>query len=61
MTPEQVVKHYDGSVPFAAYNLKYSEAAVRGWVRNGVVPTKAQQLIEALTSGKLKADKKVKK
>lgn len=60
MTPEQVVKHYDGSIPFAAYNLKYSEAAVRGWVRNGVVPPKAQQLIEALTGGKLK-ETKVKK
>lgn len=57
MSPEQVVKHYDGSIPFAAYNLKYSEAAVRGWVKNGIVPSKAQQLIEALTGGKLKVDK----
>ena len=58
MTPEQVVKHYDGSIPFTAYNLKYSEASIRGWVKAGVVPQKAQRLIEAVTGGKLKADKK---
>lgn len=61
MTPQQVIKHYDGSISFAAYNLDYSEAAIRYWIKNSEVPIKAQQMIEALTGGKLKADKKVQK
>lgn len=61
MSPEQVVKHFDNSIPFAAYNLDYSEASIRGWVKKGVVPPKAQKLIEALTGGKLKANGKGKK
>ena len=57
MKPEQIVKHYDNSVLFAAYNIGYSEASVRGWLKSGVVPQKAQALIESLTGGKLRADK----
>lgn len=57
MTPEQVVKHFDNSTAFAAYNLDYSEAAVKKWIERGSVPKRAQDLIEALTGGKLKATK----
>ena len=60
MTPAQLVKHYDGSVLFTAYNLGYSEASVRGWVKNGAIPAKVQTLVESLTGGKLKAAKAVK-
>ncbi len=61
MTPEQVIKHYDGSISYAAYNLGFSDQAVRHWVAKKRIPSKTQQLIEALTAGKLKADRKVKK
>jgi hypothetical protein len=58
MTPEQIIKHFDGSIPFAAYNLGFTDAAVRKWVKNGAVPEKTQRLVEAVTGGKLKAGKK---
>ena len=57
MTPEQVIKHFDNSTTFAAYNLGYSEAAVKKWVKRGSVPKRAQDLIESTTGGKLKATK----
>ena len=57
MTPEQVVKHFDNSTAYAAYNLDYSEAAVKKWIERGSVPRRAQELIEAFTGGKLKASK----
>ena len=57
MTPEQVIKHYDKSIPFAAYNLGFSDAAVRKWVASGEIPVRTQTLIEALTGGKLRAEK----
>ena len=57
MTPQEVIKHFDNSIPFVAYNLGYSEAAVRKWVTEKKVARRAQILIEALTRGKLKADK----
>jgi hypothetical protein len=60
MTPSQLVKHYDNSVLFTAYNLGYSEASVRGWVKIGTVPAKVQTLVESLTGGKLKAAKAAK-
>lgn len=61
MTPNDVIKHYDGSIPFAAYNLGFSDQAVRHWVTKKCIPHKTQRLIEAVSGGKLKADKKVKK
>ena len=61
MTPQQLIKHFDDSVPFTAYNLAYSEAAIRKWVQLGEVPIRAQMLAEALSGGKVKADKRVKK
>lgn len=57
---DQVLKHYDGNLQFAAYNLGFTDAALRKWKANGI-PPRTQQLIEAITAGKLKADKKVKK
>ena len=55
MTPEQIIKYYDGSTSFAAYNLGYSESAIRNWLKSGQVPFKAQRLIQAITAGKLQA------
>ena len=60
MTADQIVKHFHGSVEFTAYNLGYSEAAVRKWVSDKRVPPKPQRLVELITAGKLKADKIVK-
>ncbi len=61
MTPAQLVKHYDNNISFTAYNIDYSEASVRAWLKLGTLPAKVQTLAEALTGGKLKADKKGKK
>ena len=57
MTPKDVIKHYDGSIPFAAYNLGFSDQAVRHWLAKKRIPFKTQLLIESLTGGKLKANK----
>ena len=57
MTPDQVIKHYDGNLQFTAYNLGFTDAAIRKWKVNGVIPHRTQLLIESLTGGKLKADK----
>jgi len=59
MTPQQVLKHYDSSTTFAGYNLGYSEAAVKKWLAEDRIPHRTQVLIESITGGKLKADKKV--
>lgn len=58
MTPEQIVKHFDNSTAFAAYNLGFSDAAIKKWIKNKRVPIKTQRLVEAITKGKLKADGK---
>jgi len=58
MTPEQVIKHYDNNLQFAAYNLGFTDAAIRKWKINGVIPHRTQRLIESITGGKLKADKR---
>jgi len=57
MTPTQVVKHFDNNLQFAAYNLGFTDAAIRKWIANGKVPVRTQVLIEGITGGKLKADK----
>ena len=54
---EQVLKHYDGNMQFAAYNLGFTDAALRKWKANGLIPHRTQVLIESLTGGKLRADK----
>lgn len=61
MTPKQVIDHYDGNIQFTAYNLGFTDAAVRKWKTKGVIPYRTQQLIEGLTAGKLKAAKAAKK
>ena len=58
MNPQQVLKHYDNSTTFAAYNLGFSEPAVKKWVAENRIQRRTQVLIESLTGGKLKADKK---
>lgn len=57
MTVDQVIKHYDGNMQFAAYNLGFTDAAIRKWKSENRIPHRTQQLIESLTGGKLKADK----
>ena len=57
MTPDQVIKHYDNNLQFTAYNLGFTDAAVRKWKKKGEIPFRTQQLIEAITGGKLKAVK----
>jgi hypothetical protein len=56
MTAEQIIKHFDNSISFAAYNLGFTEAAIRKWVKEGRVPDKTQRLVQGLTNGKLKAN-----
>lgn len=55
MTRDQIVKHF-GGVQKAADGLGVSRQTIYLW--DGGIPHRSQQLIEALTGGKLKADKK---
>lgn len=54
---DQVLKHYDNNLQFAAYKLGFTDAALRKWKAKGEIPFRTQQLIESLTGGKLKAAK----
>ncbi len=54
---DQVLKHYDWNLQFAAYNLGFTDAALRKWKAKGTIPHRTQVLIESITAGKLKADK----
>ena len=57
MTPKQVIKHYgNGDLREAAYQLKYSENALRYWLKQNRVPRHAQKRIAAESGGKLKAN-----
>lgn len=60
MTPKQLIEHYGGSNLAAALDLGYTEPAIRNWVVAKKIPYRAQQLIEAKTSGKLIARKEKK-
>lgn len=57
MTPAEVIKHYDGNLQFTAYNLGFTDAAIRKWKKKKKIPHRTQQLIESITGGKLKADR----
>lgn len=61
MTYDQVLKHYDGNLQFTAYNLGFTDSALRKWKAKGLIPIRTQVLIEGITGGKLKAAKKVAK
>lgn len=57
MTIKQLLNYY-GSRREAAYRLGYSEAGVRKWEQENRIPPKAQALVERMSGGVLKADKK---
>lgn len=59
MTPTQVVKHY-GSITNAARELGFEYETVRGWAKGEPprIPPRTQIVIESITGGKLKADKR---
>lgn len=57
MTPKQLDKHFT-SIKICAYLIDYNEESVRQWHKKGVIPYKAQRVIELVTGGKLKAVKK---
>ena len=56
MTLNEVIKHF-GSEREAAYRLGYSEQNLTHWKNNGVIPEKAQRLIQLVTKRKLLAEK----
>ena len=55
MTYKDIIKHY-GNVDTAAHILGYSRMSLYNWRDNGI-PDRTQQLIEAITDGKLTASK----
>lgn len=57
MKPKDVIKYY-GTQQKAAEALGCKQPSISEWVRNGCVPLLRQFQIEALTGGKLKADRK---
>lgn len=56
MTPDDLLQFF-GSPREAAAELGYTVQAINGWRRNGIIPTRAQQAIQTMTRGKLKAEK----
>lgn len=53
MTLKQLFDYYGKSYVVVAAAIGYSEPAVRKWAKSGVIPFKAQRLIESATNGKL--------
>ena len=51
------VIRYFGDEREAAYRLGYTEQALQHWKNNGVIPEKAQRLIQLVTKRKLLAEK----
>lgn len=59
MTPKQVVKYFgNGDILATARAIGYTYPGVKRWVDTGVVPSKAQASLQAITGGALKADKR---
>lgn len=58
MTPAQLLKHYHDDEREVAFKLGYHLYTIRGWVKEGIIPPRAQKFIEYATAGKLKADKR---
>ena len=58
MKPQDVIKHYK-TQKAAAAALGYGQSAVANWVARDQIPALSQLRIEALTGGKLKADKAI--
>ena len=55
MNTKQLLNFYDGNKVAAAAALGYVPQTIDLWIKNGVIPPKAQKLIELVTAGKLKA------
>lgn len=60
MTLKQLLDYYDGNNLAIALAIGYTEPAIRHWIKNKKIPYKAQQIIEAVTDGKLVARKEKK-
>lgn len=58
MKPQDVIKHY-GTQKAAATALGMGQSAVANWVARDAVPDLSQLRIEAVTGGKLKADRAI--
>lgn len=55
MTPEQVIKHFDGEQA-AADALGCTRQIVNFWLNSGKIPLKTQAFIQLKSGGKLKAE-----
>ena len=56
MKPQDLLDHY-GSQIKAAAQIGVSETTIRNWIASDKVPKLTQLAIQALTKGKLKAEK----
>jgi hypothetical protein len=58
----QAYKYFEVDTPTElGARIGYTSQAVYTWRNNGVIPARAQIIIEAISGGKLKADKKAAK
>lgn len=57
MTVKQLLSYF-GNRREAAYRTGYTESGIKVWEKNDRIPLKAQKMVEGLTGGALKADKK---
>ena len=60
MTPKQLMDYYKGNRLAIAFAIGYTEPAIRHWENNGVIPYRAQLLVQSVTGGKLVARKEKK-
>jgi len=56
VTPDQVVKHFGGSIKTAATNIGVTEMAIRKWIKAGSVPKLRQFELQVRTGGILQVD-----
>lgn len=56
MTPDDLIKHYDGNKAKAAKELYVSWQTVHNWSLRGYIPEAGQRRIEWVTRGKLLSD-----
>ena len=57
MKPQDVIEHFGGQQKMVAQALGITIGAVSQWVTGGRVPMGRQWQIEAITRGKLRADR----
>lgn len=58
MKPQDAIKHFKTQKALADA-LGFNQSAVANWVARNEIPSLSQLRIEALTGGKLKADKAI--